>query len=500
MNFLKPDSPVMNFLATLADLIILNLLFIICSIPVITFGAAYSAKYYVAMKIVRGEDNGVIVPFFKAFIRNFKQSTVVWFIMLIAIALITLDWRWTLYNGWANTALPYKIGIIAFSIVVALMTIAIFPTIARYEMKTTELFKAALIFVIIRFIPLILILALMIASVIACLWYAQWFPLIYVFCSTTIRYFLCIVFIKQFDKLEKSQAEKLKALKESVETNPEKDAVGNISLAGAKKDVKKLQEKLNEPVEVEEVTGNRLTRFIKTEKKKLKKLDAKEKLLYLGQYYLPVTLLILLFIAGAVWYGTDVYKSNMKVLGGGLINCQITEDGREYATSGFLSWGGYKKQRTAMLVDSDFSYSTQSEYEDKYLELALRASIVTGTYDYLIIREDAIFNYGTSDYFMDMNSLLNMENFSEDDFYYYVETEEEKKRDMQGVSLNDLFKAGSDDDEDGPIPVALKLTDEIERNLGLDEQNTYYIAFTNPIGLQNNNDRVKFIEYLFGKC
>ena len=77
---------------------------------------------------------------------------------------------------------------------------------------------------------------------------------------------------------------------------------------------------------------------------------------------------------------------------------------------------------------------------------------------------------------------------------------EEKKRDMQGVSLNDLFKAGSDDDEDGPVPVALKLTDEIERNLGLDEQNTYYIAFTNPIGLQNNNDRVKFIEYLFGKC
>ena len=153
-----------------------------------------------------------------------------------------------------------------------------------------------------------------------------------------------------------------------------------------------------------------------------------------------------------------------------------------------------------MLGDSDFSYSTQSEYEDKYLELALRASIVTGTYDYLIIREDAIFNYGTSDYFMDMNSLLNMENFSEDDFYYYVETEEEKKRDMQGVSLNDLFKAGSDDDEDAPIPVALKLTDEIERNLGLDEQNTYYIAFTNPIGLQNNNDRVKFIEYLFGKC
>ena len=67
MNFLKPDSPAMNFLSILADLIILNLLFVICSLPLVTFGAAYSAKYYVAMKIMRGEDTGTIIPFFKAF-------------------------------------------------------------------------------------------------------------------------------------------------------------------------------------------------------------------------------------------------------------------------------------------------------------------------------------------------------------------------------------------------------------------------------------------------
>ena len=74
MNILKPDSPVMDFISTIADLIILDLLFIICSIPVVTFGAAYSAKYYVAMKKIRGEETGTIVPFFKAFKRNFKQS------------------------------------------------------------------------------------------------------------------------------------------------------------------------------------------------------------------------------------------------------------------------------------------------------------------------------------------------------------------------------------------------------------------------------------------
>ena len=160
----------MDFISTIADLIILDLLFIICSIPVVTIGAAYSAKYYVAMKKIRGEETGTIVPFFKAFKRNFKQSTIVWAILLVAYALIGLDWQWILYKGWAETPLIYKIGVIAFSVIALLMTICIFPTIARYEMKTTELFKAAFILIIIKFIPLILILAFSIGSVVACLW------------------------------------------------------------------------------------------------------------------------------------------------------------------------------------------------------------------------------------------------------------------------------------------------------------------------------------------
>ena len=145
MNILKPDSPVMDFLRTVTNLVIVNILYIICSIPIITFGAAYSAKYYVAMKVIRGEGTGVVIPFFKAFKRNFKQATAVWIVMLVAIFLIIFDWRWITYNGWSNTEFVYKFFVIFFSFAVLLMTMAIFPTIARYDMKTSELFKAALI-------------------------------------------------------------------------------------------------------------------------------------------------------------------------------------------------------------------------------------------------------------------------------------------------------------------------------------------------------------------
>ncbi len=491
----------MNFISTIADLVILDLLFILCSIPIFTIGAAYSAKYYVAMKKIRGEDSGTIVPFFKAFKQNFKQSTVVWLIMVAVIALIIVDWRWILYTGWAETALIYKIGIIAFSIFAFLMTITLFPTIARYEMKTTELFKAALIFVIIKFIPLILISALMIGSVIACLWYAQWFPLIYVFTSTTITYFLCIVFIKQFDKLEKSQAEKLKALKESVEYDPELDAAGNISLASSKKEVKEMEEELNKPeAPVVDKSGNKFTRFLREEKEKLSHLTAKQKAGYLAQYYLPGTILIILFVAAVVWYGHDIYKANLRVISGGQINCQVSDAGREYATDGFLAWGGYKKIQTAVLADNkDLDFTSEFEYEQKYLDVAFRASILTGTYDYMIMREDAVYAYSTPDYFQDMSQLVNMDNFSADDFYYYEATPEEKARNSEGVSFRELFNGASSDD-DGPVPLALKLTDEVEEKLGLDTQYDYYIAFAYATKASGNNDYVKFIEYLFGKC
>ena len=501
----------MNFLSTVADLIVLNLLFLICCIPVVTIGAAYSAKYYVAMKIIKGEGTGVIVPYFKSFARNFKQSTIVWIIMLFAFALIILDWRWIIYNGWSNTSWVYKVAIIAFTLVVWLMTLAIFPTISRYEMKTGELFKAALIFVVIKFIPLVLISVFIIGSIVACIWYAQWFPLLYVFCSTTLTYFMSLIFIKQFDKLEKAQADKLQALAEEkarleAEKNddplpdlPIEDATGNMSIASAKIKNKELEKNLDTPDEVEEDTsGNKFTRYIRGEKKKLAGLTRKQKLGNFVQYYLPGTILVLLVIGAISWYGYDLYRNKMRVVSGGLINCSASKEGVEYATDGFLQWGGYAKQRTASLQDSDLSFKNQLEYEEKYLEVAFRASLLTGNFDYLIMREDAAYNYSTPDYFMDMNALVNMENFSEDDFYYFVPDENEK--DSSGVSLMDLFGSGDEEEEDAPIPIALKLTDEIEGKLGLDQQYDYYIAFAYSDRSDGDENHTRFIEYLFGKC
>ena len=288
-------------------------------------------------------------------------------------------------------------------------------------------------------------------------------------------------------------------MKESVEYDPEKDAAGNISLAGNKKEAKKLEETKGED-KAEDKSGNKLTRYIRSEKAKLKDLTVKQKAVYFMQYYFPPTILVILVAGGLFWYGHDVYKDKMRVLGGGVINGFPTEDGREYATTGFLEYAGYKKPRTAALLNSeDLNFKSDLEYEERYLEIAFRASILTGTYDYLIMREDAVYNYATPDYFQDLNNLVNMDNFSEDDFYYYVPTEAEKAKRNQGISLDDLL-GRSDPDEDKPVPVALKLTDEIEEKLGLDQEYTYYIAFANSMSPSSDKIIIQFITYLFGKC
>ena len=65
------DSPIMVFLSKMADLLILNLLALICCIPIITIGASMTAMSYVTLKMVRDEECYIAKDFFKSFRQNF---------------------------------------------------------------------------------------------------------------------------------------------------------------------------------------------------------------------------------------------------------------------------------------------------------------------------------------------------------------------------------------------------------------------------------------------
>lgn len=85
------DNPVWRFIGKFFDIMILNILWIVCSIPIITVGASTTAVYYVTLKLVRDEDSGTIRSFFKSFKENFKQSTIIWLILMAAGFILSFD-------------------------------------------------------------------------------------------------------------------------------------------------------------------------------------------------------------------------------------------------------------------------------------------------------------------------------------------------------------------------------------------------------------------------
>ena len=129
------DNPVWRFIGKLGDLILLNLLWTVCSIPVITIGASTTAVYYVTLKMVRDENDSTVRSFFHSFKDNFKQATAIWAIFL-AVGLILAFDIWFFVTGQAPV--PGIAGILMTAIsggmaILYLFTyIYVFPIQARF--------------------------------------------------------------------------------------------------------------------------------------------------------------------------------------------------------------------------------------------------------------------------------------------------------------------------------------------------------------------------------
>lgn len=90
-RFFNLDSPFVSFMNRVADLMLLNLIYLLCCIPVITIGPATTALYYVTLKMVRNEESYIIKGFFKSFKLNFRQGLIMWLIDLAFAGIMVLD-------------------------------------------------------------------------------------------------------------------------------------------------------------------------------------------------------------------------------------------------------------------------------------------------------------------------------------------------------------------------------------------------------------------------
>lgn len=100
MKLLDPNSSLFRFLSRVGDLMLLNILCILCCVPFFTAGASISAMYYVTLRMKRGNDSDVIRDFFHSFRQNLKQGIVMHLLLTAGAILLALDLYilWTLWN------------------------------------------------------------------------------------------------------------------------------------------------------------------------------------------------------------------------------------------------------------------------------------------------------------------------------------------------------------------------------------------------------------------
>lgn len=139
----RMDSPLMRFLTKIADLMVLNILFCVTSIPLITIGASWTALYSVTLKMVRDEEGSVSRSYFRSFRQNFKQATLLWLGVLVVLALLVLDIR--VLNGMAGGTAPglLRVGVEILALLGIMVLQYLFPSLARFEASLADTLKNA---------------------------------------------------------------------------------------------------------------------------------------------------------------------------------------------------------------------------------------------------------------------------------------------------------------------------------------------------------------------
>lgn len=219
-NLFNPDNKFFTFMGRVADLMILNILCIICCIPVITVGPAITAMFYVTLKMARNEESYVIRGFFHSFKQNFRQGVIIHLIMLVVGAVLLFDLYFTRQMSGENRLYMVLGYIFMVAIALYLMVFTyVYPMLARFYNSIRNTFRNALL-VSIRHLPYTVLMLIISAAPVLLMFFvpqtAAYVLLFYILLGfSTIAYINSRFFVKIFDRYipapeetESSQEEK----------------------------------------------------------------------------------------------------------------------------------------------------------------------------------------------------------------------------------------------------------------------------------------------------
>ena len=157
-RFFSMDNKFFTFMNKVADLCILNIICLVCCIPIVTAGASITAMYYVTLKMVRNEEAYIVRSFFKSFKDNFKQATIINLIMIAVGAVLYLDLN-VAKNMPGSAGQIFHVIFMAFVIIYYVLFLYVSPILARFYNTIRNTIKNAL-FMAIRHLPYTVVMVL----------------------------------------------------------------------------------------------------------------------------------------------------------------------------------------------------------------------------------------------------------------------------------------------------------------------------------------------------
>lgn len=165
------DGKATAVLQTATDLVKLNLLWLVCCIPLVTIGASTTALYSVAIKMVKNEESYVVKDFFSAFRKNLKQATVVWLMICVAAGILFFDFYFSSHaktDGAALLFVPFAIA----AILLVMLILYVFPVMAVFENSLKKVFKNSLLLALAHLPQTVLVLVIALGPLALCFLFA----------------------------------------------------------------------------------------------------------------------------------------------------------------------------------------------------------------------------------------------------------------------------------------------------------------------------------------
>ncbi|MCH5281455.1 MAG: YesL family protein [Lachnospiraceae bacterium] len=219
-KFFSDSNPIIRGLTKLADLMWLNFLYILTSIPIFTIGAATAALYSVTMKVVADEESYITKDYFKAFISNFKQATVIWIICGLLLSLF----GYTFYVL-GSSDLSYAhvaMGIIGIPIVLIAFTLLYaFPIMSKFENTTLNTAMNSLLISLAKFPITVLMLVFSAIPILLVLSSIKWVPLLILCGFSMVAYVNGSFMNKFFDKIIEDNGQGEESSLKAEEKEPE---------------------------------------------------------------------------------------------------------------------------------------------------------------------------------------------------------------------------------------------------------------------------------------